>query len=434
MSAGSGAAVRNGWRPTLLIALGGAGGLLALALATADPVPIFLAVPLLLAPAALAVSAPAPDGRVTLDWQADGEGTEIVVTGSLTPTPGIRPADLAVDLPAPAALAARSPPELWIDGGAVRFRCHWSCRRPTLVVLPPPGVRWQDGLGLSSRTLPVDGATLHIERFPPEVMRLGRTRLRRTTPQPGESRSPRIGSGGEFFAVRGAAPNDTSRQVNWRASARLGRLLANDYLLERTGDLLILLDLRPSPLGPERDGELTAVARSAALGIATAFLAEKARVGVGLYSEFLETVPLNMGRMHRTRIARLLEYGRPSDIAGPPERMAVAARRAFPPGVTTLLISALADPDDSLVLVRSLRQRGFDPVVLSPSPLALERERGPPADADAALRLRLFRLARRLDLARIWGEAPVVDWDDFWSLGPLVLFLSTPRLAARRSR
>jgi uncharacterized protein (DUF58 family) len=418
-----------GWRPAALLVVAAGGVLLVVALAFRDPVPLFLAVPLLLAPAALSFVAPAPEGEATLDWASFGEGSQVEVRGTLTPPPGMRPADLFVDLPIPGALAETAPPERTVRGGVVELRYHWWAPRPCLVGLSPPAVLWQDALGLAGRNVVVDGPTLHVERFPPELARLGRAKLRRTTPQPGEVRSSRIGSSGEFFAVRGAAPSDTSRQINWRASARAGRLLSNDYLLERTGDLLILLDLRPSPLGPQRDAAVTAVARSAALGIAAGFLSEKSRVGVGLYSEFLESVPLGNGRAHRYRIARLLESARPSEESGPPERLAVAVRRRFPPGVTTLLISPLADLEDSLVMLRALRQRGFGPIVLSPSPLALDPPRPGRPTEDGVLLARFERVSRRLAVARAWEEAPVVEWTDLWSLGPLVRFLSTPRRA-----
>jgi len=416
-----------GYRPTTLLVLGAAGMLVVLALLLRDPVPLFLAVPLLLAPAALSFAAPPPGGVATLDWGVHGEGPQVEIVGTLTPPPGLRPVDLFIDLPVPGALTESSPPERSVRGGAVELRYHWWAPRPCLVAIAPPRVYWQDALGLAGRDLAVDGTELHAERFPPELARVGRARLRRTTPQPGEVQSRRIGSSGEFFALRSAAPTDTSRQINWRASARSGRLLANDYLLERTGDLLILLDLRPSPLGPERDAAITAVARAAALGIAAGFLSEKSRVGVGLYSEFLEVVPLGSGRAHRYRIARLLESARPSEESGPPERLAVAARRRFPPGVTTLLISPLADLEDSLVMLRALRLRGFAPIVLSPEAAAMEPARTERPTEDEALLARLRDIHRRLDVARVWGEAPVVEWSDLWTLGPLVRFLSTPQ-------
>lgn len=415
-----------GFRPTAFLVLGAGGALLTLALALRDPVPLFLAVPLLLAPAALAFLAPAPGGVATLEWAVRGEGSLVEVLGTLTPPTGMRPVDLAIELAVPGALTESSPPERTVRGASVELRYHWWAPRPCLVAVDPPRVSWQDALGLAARTVPVEGDPLHIERFPPELARVGRAKLQRTTPQPGEVQSRRIGSSGDFFAVRAAAPTDTSRQINWRATARSGRLLANDYLLERTGDLLILLDLRPSPLGPERDAAVTAVARAAALGIAAGFLSEKSRVGVGLYSEFLESVPLGSGRAHRYRIARLLESARPSEESGPPERLAVAARRRFPPGVTTLLISPLADLDDSLVMLRALRLRGFSPIVLSPSTSALEPPRTERATEDELLLTRLEEINRRLDLARAWGEAPIVEWTDLWTLAPLVRFLSTP--------
>ncbi|MCI4360470.1 MAG: DUF58 domain-containing protein, partial [Thermoplasmata archaeon] len=133
-------------------------------------------------------------------------------------------------------------------------------------------VVWRDPLGLVAVPIPLDAPGVRVERFPPEASRLDSVRLPHTTPQPGEIRARQLGASGEFFSVRAAVPTDTPRQINWKATARTGRLLANDFYLERTGDLVLLLDLRPSSLGPERDAALLSIARAGALGIATGFL------------------------------------------------------------------------------------------------------------------------------------------------------------------
>jgi uncharacterized protein (DUF58 family) len=201
--------------------------------------------------------------------------------------------------------------------------------------------------------------------------------------------------------------------------------MANDFLLERTGDLLILLDVRPTSLGPSHDAQLTALGRAAALGIASGFLREKARVGLGVFDEFLRAVPLGTGRLQRFRIARLLEQVTSGTATGPSERFAVSVRRYFPPGVSTLVISSLVD-DDSEELLLHLRRRGFPPFVLSPSPVPFLAASAPRESTAGHLAVRLLRLMRRQRLNEIWREAPVVEWDDYWSLVPLVKFLSSP--------
>lgn len=419
------------WRPTALPLVAVAGLVCVVGVLLRNPVPLFLALPLLLGPAAAAYAGPRSTARARLEWSVSGEGPAVTVRGTLWAPQGLRGTDLRVRIVRPEPLVETGPRVRRAFRDRVEFECVWSAPFPCLTRIPLPAVAWEDPLGLAEVQVSVEGAPLPIERFPPEATRVGSARLRRTTLQPGEVRSRSLGPGGEFFTVRGAAPSDTPRQINWRATARRGRLLSNDFLLERTGDLVLLLDLRPSSLGPARDEALLSISRAAALGIASGFLSEKARVGLGLYDEFLRAVPLGSGRAHRYRIARTLEEARVATDSGPSERMAVGLRRYFPSGVTTVLLSPLVDEENSAVLLRHLRQRGFPTVVLSPSPLPLFQASTPSETADDVIALRLRRLLRRQQLGRAWTESPIIDWEDYWNLSAFVRFLSVPELQRR---
>ena len=64
-----------------------------------------------------------------------------------------------------------------------------------------------------------------------------------------------LGLGTEFELIRDYEPDDDIRQVNWRATARLGRPMSNQYRLEQDRDLLLLIDagrLSAAPLGERR--------------------------------------------------------------------------------------------------------------------------------------------------------------------------------------
>jgi len=412
------------WRPAALLLLGGGAGVAAVGLATLNPVPLFLAVPLLLAPLAGLLEAPRRSAGARLDWSASGSSDEVRLSGRVAVDPDVPPELIDVTFYRPEPLAEDRAPRLDRTRAGLAFDLAWRAPYPCLVTVPKPELRWRDRLGLVERRLPLDGSALWIERFPPEVARIGAARLRRTTPLPGEVRSKALGGSGEFFAIRSASPQDTARQINWAATARRGRLLANDYQLERTGDLLLLLDTRPTPLGADRDSKLLAISSAAALGIATGFLAEKSRVGLGVFDEFLHAVPLGAGRIQRYRLQRALERVRLAPIPGPSERFAVSLRRYFPPGVTTVLLSTLAD-ESSLLLLSHLRRRGYPATVLSASPLPLLAP-DPDAAGDEALALRLLTLVRRLRVSQTWREAPVIDWTEYWSLAPFTRFLNAP--------
>jgi uncharacterized protein (DUF58 family) len=397
-----------------------------------SPALVFLGLPLLLAPlCALLYGVPSVP-RVTLSWKVEGLASEVDVVGSMEVDAATRPADLEVEFGRPSGLVEREAPEIERLDHSIRFRLRWSTEEPVVTGVAPPRVLWSDPLGLIERAVAVGAATLVVERYPPELVHLGAVRLERTTALPGETRSHRIGSSGEFYGIRAAAPTEPPRRINWRASARSGQLLANEFELDRTGDILILVDARPTALGRAVDSRLLGLSLAAAAGVAEAFLREKSRVGVGVFGEFLDAVPLASGRTQRLRIRRALIGARLTRSPGPAERCAVAVRRHFSPGLTTLLFSSLGD-EESDFLVTYLRRRGYPTMVVSPSPLPLQsRAGGLPAEEEALVQ-RMSKLVRRARLAHVWQYAPVVDWEDYWSLGGLVDLLRRPGRWGRRA-
>jgi uncharacterized protein (DUF58 family) len=392
--------------------------------------PIFVALPLFVAPFAAALSGPRGALRGDLAWRADGAEADVRITGIVRSEANADLTDLALTFPLPADLREAAPPTVSRSPGVLRFDLRWRAPYPTVAVIGPPEIVWRDPLGLVERPVRGRATPLAIERYPAELLRLGAVRLDRVLALPGETRSRRIGSAGDFFGIRDAVPSDSLRRINWRATARWGRRLVNDYLLDRTGDVLLLLDVRSTRLGPAIDEILLGASRAAAVGIVDSFAREKARIGYAAFGEFVEAIPLSSGRGHRLRMREAIRGTRGSSVAGPSERCAAALPRFFPPGVTTLLISSLtgdADPD----LVVHLRRRGYPAFVLSPSPFQIRPAHSTLSPADEQLADRLERLSRRQRLARVWTDAPVVDWEEFWSLGAFVRLLSQP--ARRRN-
>ncbi|EQD78834.1 protein containing DUF58, partial [mine drainage metagenome] len=312
-----------------------AAALFVVGVAERNPVPILVGFPLLLAPIAapLVGSRAAPTAAVR--GEVRGTATEVAVEYRIAPERPLLPADLRVVVPPPGNLVERAPVRAEIDGRDLLLHLAWGAAEPTVSVVPVPEVGWEDPLGLVVRPVAATGDPLTVERYPPELHRSGVVRLEHTIPLPGESRSRALGASGEFFGIREAYPDDPPRLINWVASARAGRRLANEFQVERTGDVLIVLDARPSSLGPALDRRLLGISRAAAYGLADAFLREKTRVGLAIFGEFLTALPLSAGRTHRLRIHQLLLATEVAPVAGPAERCAVSLGRYYPPGMTT---------------------------------------------------------------------------------------------------
>lgn len=122
---------------------------------------------------------------------------------------------------------------------------------------------------------PLGLARVHHPAGPPEQVRvypdlvaaralLARLRAGAAGHPEGLARGP-LGLGTEFESVRDYSPNDDIRQLNWRATARLGRPMSNQYRVERDRDVVCLLDsgrLMSAPIGSRTmlDAALDAVA------------------------------------------------------------------------------------------------------------------------------------------------------------------------------
>jgi uncharacterized protein (DUF58 family) len=392
-----------------------------------NPTPLFVALPFLLAPVAAAFAGPRSSPSVQVDMSVEGAAAEVNLRGTVVPEAGVDARDLVIEVGRPPGLLGDPRPRFDYASAEIRFRANWTAPEPTITEVESPRVLWRDALGLVERETELTAAPVRVVRYPPELLRIGAVRLEHTTLLPGETPSRRLGESGEFHGIRPARPEDHPRRINWRATARAGQRLANEYDLEKTGDLLLILDARPTSLGTSLDARLFAIVRAAAVGLSDSFLRVKSRVGLGVFGEFLDVVPLATGRAQRIRIETALREARLSPVTAPAERCAVAARHHFPPGLTTVVFSSLSD-DVSDDLSPYLRRRGFPVVVLSPSPLPIIAAASPLRGPDEELAARIARLVRRDRIARSWKESPTIDWDDYWSLGRFVDFVRRPQV------
>jgi uncharacterized protein (DUF58 family) len=151
------------------------------------------------------------------------------------------------------------------DGG---LEASLVARRRGRHVLPPVAARATGPLGLARWDHKGDSQA-DVRVFPDMHMarRLALAVARGRFRDQGISARGPLGLGTEFELIRDYQPDDDVRQVNWRATARLGRPMSNQYRLEQDRDLLLLIDagrLSSAPLGERGmtilDAELDAAA------------------------------------------------------------------------------------------------------------------------------------------------------------------------------
>jgi uncharacterized protein (DUF58 family) len=127
--------------------------------------------------------------------------------------------------------------------GADRLQAEIVGRRRGRHELPAVAARRDGPLGLGSwyfsggeRTEVLVYPDMPAARALVVAVRRGRFR------QPGlHTRGP-LGLGTEFESIRDYLPDDDVRQINWRATARVGRPMSNQYRVETDRDVVCLID------------------------------------------------------------------------------------------------------------------------------------------------------------------------------------------------
>ncbi|MEK6911459.1 MAG: DUF58 domain-containing protein, partial [Candidatus Thermoplasmatota archaeon] len=150
------------------------------------------------------------------------------------------------------------------------------------------------GLDYEEAILPIR-TTINV---PPRLEDIRRARIqpRRTRAWVGQIPSRLIGLGTEFWGLREYVPGDETRRINWKATARLDRLVTNEYEGERSGDVVIVLDARQEAVVGPLAASTTEHGIRAALAIAAKILDGRNRVGLIVQLNVLDCVYRAFGR------------------------------------------------------------------------------------------------------------------------------------------
>jgi len=322
--------------------------------------------------------------------QVDRESLDVLSRGI--------PAQIVIRAIPPAGGSVRvrqaAPPELELNPreGEARLEATLVAHRRGTHTLPPLATRSTGPLGLARWDHQV-GEALQLRVFPDlrTARRLALAVARgRFRDQGATARGP-LGLGTEFELIRDYQPDDDVRQVNWRATARLGRPMSNQYRLEQDRDLLLLLDagrLSAAPLGPAGTNVLDACLDAAS---ALAFVADELgdRTGAVAFDQEVRTA-LQPRRAGGQTVVRALFDLQPRPLDSDYEaafRRAEGSKRALVVVFVDLLEETAARPLVEAVPVLSRRHAVVVASPTDPALLALAQapEGDPLAQARAAI-------------------------------------------------
>jgi uncharacterized protein (DUF58 family) len=217
------------------------------------------------------------------------------------------------------------------------------------------------------------------------------------------------GSGVEFFGVRDYQPGDSPRQINWQVSARhVEDLYSNEFQQERVADVGIVLDGRVRSNLFASDHSLFEHSVLAAGALADAFLMQGNRVGLLVYSQYLQWTWPGYGKMQRERILHALSHAAPGD-SQVFDGLQYLPTRMFPIESQIVLVSPLVE-DDYLPLIQ-LRARGYQVMIVSPDPVSFEQTYLTDRP-EVRLAARVIRMERELMLNRVQrAGVQLVEWN-----------------------
>ena len=234
-----------------------------------------------------------------------------------------------------------------------------------------------------------------------EYVRKFRIKPRRTRSLLGDYPSRRKGIGTEFTDIREYEVGDPMRRINWKASARKDTLMVNEYESERTGDAVILLDVRRFYKGEEEYEILLGHSVRAAATLVTYLSRTKNRVGLVLLGETVDWVYPAYGKRALLLILEKLLRTRSKKMSRVPfEYAKFIVSRFFPPNSFVIVISPLLSWDVDEAIVELLAKK-YDVLIISPSIIGSSED----------LATKILRTEREVRLRRLRIYARVVDWD-----------------------
>lgn len=223
----------------------------------------------------------------------------------------------------------------------------------------------------------------------------------------GSSRSRFRGAGTDFHSIREYFTGDELKRINWKATARSGKLLVNDFESERSGDVTVILDATGDD---DSWAGIEALNRTmeAAVSISSSVLRNRHRVGMVIVGQYIDMVMPAFGRRQFYRIVDRVLSLSPGEVRSLWTTLSVLQGK-FPFESTLVIVSPLTGRG-IVEGVRMLSHKGHSVAIVSPSPLEIERNALPPSQS-LDLAYRIWRVRRENLVSELRNYCRVYDWN-----------------------
>ncbi|ADT84883.1 DUF58 domain-containing protein [Thermococcus barophilus] len=212
--------------------------------------------------------------------------------------------------------------------------------------------------------------------------------------------SPRIGEGVEFHAIREYQPGDPLKIINWKATAKTGKIMSNEYESERKVDVILIVDATYK-------GESTF---DHLIRAAASFMLDCLNSGTSFGLLLAEDVPLwirvDYGKRHFFKCIDFLSMAKPDKNNMIAYQVEHLVRSRFPARAQILYFSPLITEEGREAL-KVLYRYGYKVVVISPDPYSALK----PKSVEEALALKILQLKRKAHLRKLAAYGIIIDWD-----------------------
>jgi uncharacterized protein (DUF58 family) len=315
------------------------------------------------------------------------EHDEILSIGRPNPVTvriGVRPGHggvLRSVRPIPAEVRDEHPPRLLAEGAAGRLALPGTLRytltpagrgeeRFGATVIRCPGP-WRLGLRQSSVG---EGGTVRIDADLAAIRVYEALARRGQLAELGVRTQRRPGDGTEFERIREAVPDDPQRRINWKATARTGRLMATELIPERAQPVIICLD----------HGRLMGVGAGALTKLDHAINAALLLIHVAFADQVTVTLPARPGRLQMRRFLDAVRPLRAGDVEADYDEALAQLSRWQRRRALVVIFTDVLDPDQGQALVRQcarLRRQHLPLVITVRDPALEDTARARPVDA-----------------------------------------------------
>jgi uncharacterized protein (DUF58 family) len=271
--------------------------------------------------------------------------------------------------------------------------------------LGPTLIEFTDSLQLRS----VISRGSNVDQFLvlPKIEKLGTVDLkgRRVGPWPGLVPSRRMGIGTEFFEISPYVPGDDLRRVNWKASARSGKLVTNEFEGEQVVDILVVLDSSEDALSDIFDYDALEFQVEFAASLCSQLIMQGNRVGLSIYGAIRTWVDLAFGKRQLLKMLDSLAIVRPGAATLPINYVLESVIATILPARSVVLLISPMISDAVSQMVENIALNGYTTICFTPS---IGTDPRYLTDSSRIAR-RIFTAERKLRISKVRRLARVIE-------------------------